>query len=74
MKNSLEDAKKRLPSLEMLPKPLLIAEDFAYYQRTLPGLFILLGTGTGFRSIPTVSISMKKCLKKALKSISTSLI
>ena len=42
-----EDAKKRLPSLEMLPKPLLIAEDFAYYQRTLPGLFILLGTGTG---------------------------
>ena len=42
-----EDAKKRLPNLEMLPKPLLIAEDFAYYQRTLPGLFILLGTGTG---------------------------
>ena len=42
-----EDAQKRLPNLEMLPKPLLIAEDFAYYQRTLPGLFILLGTGTG---------------------------
>ena len=42
-----EDAKNRLPELELLAKPLLIAEDFAYYQRTLPGLFILLGTGTG---------------------------
>ena len=44
-----EDAKSVCRALEMLPKPLLIAEDFAYYQRTLPGLFILLGTGTGFR-------------------------
>jgi len=30
-----------------LPKPLLIAEDFAFYQRHLPGVFLLLGTGTG---------------------------
>ncbi len=30
-----------------LPEPLLIAEDFAFYQRHLPGVFLLLGTGTG---------------------------
>ena len=30
-----------------LPEPLLIAEDFAFYQRRLPGVFMLLGTGTG---------------------------
>lgn len=30
-----------------LPKPLLIAEDFAFYQRHLPGVFLLLGAGTG---------------------------
>lgn len=30
-----------------LPDPLLIAEDFAFYQRHLPGVFLLLGTGTG---------------------------
>ncbi len=33
--------------LELVPEPLLIAEDFAFYQRHLPGLFMLLGTGTG---------------------------
>ncbi len=33
--------------IEELPKPLLIAEDFAFYQRHLPGVFLLLGTGTG---------------------------
>ena len=30
-----------------LPEPLLIAEDFAFYQQHLPGVFLLLGTGTG---------------------------
>ena len=30
-----------------LPEPLLIAEDFAFYQRHLSGVFLLLGTGTG---------------------------
>ncbi len=30
-----------------LPAPLLIAEDFSFYQRHLPGVFLLLGTGTG---------------------------
>lgn len=33
--------------LELVPEPLLIAEDFAFYQRHLPGVFFLLGTGTG---------------------------
>ena len=34
------------PTLE-LPEPLLIAEDFSFYQRHMPGMFPLLGTGTG---------------------------
>lgn len=36
-----------LPGLERVPEPLLIAEDFSFYQRALPGVFFLLGTGTG---------------------------
>lgn len=36
-----------LPDLQTLPEPLLIAEDFAFYQRHVPGVFLLLGTGTG---------------------------
>ena len=38
---------ERLPELAQVPEPLLIAEDFAFYQRHLPGVFFLLGTGTG---------------------------
>ena len=34
-----------LPGLEHVEEPLLIAEDFAFYQRHLPGVFFLLGTG-----------------------------
>lgn len=34
-----------LPGLEHVEEPLLIAEDFAFYQRHLPGMFFLLGTG-----------------------------
>ena len=37
----------RLPQLDVLDEPLLIGEDFAFYQRCLPGVFLLLGTGTG---------------------------
>ena len=33
--------------MEQLPQPLLIAEDFSFYQQHLPGLFLLLGTGSG---------------------------
>ena len=41
------EAAQVLPELERVPEPLLIAEDFAFYQRCLPGVFFLLGTGTG---------------------------
>lgn len=41
------EAVQALPELERVPEPLLIAEDFAFYQRSLPGVFFLLGTGTG---------------------------
>ena len=40
-------AAKHLPELTELPEPLLIAEDFSFYQRHMPGMFTLLGTGTG---------------------------
>ena len=40
-------AAQAVPELETLPEPLLIADDFAWYQQQLPGLYILLGTGTG---------------------------
>lgn len=40
-------ARRALPHLQELPQPLLIAEDFAWYQQWIPGLFLLLGTGTG---------------------------
>ena len=33
-------------TLDGIEEPLLIAEDFAFYQRHLPGVFFLLGTGT----------------------------
>lgn len=42
-----EQAREALPCLETLPEPLLIAEDFSFYQRRMPGVFLLLGTGTG---------------------------
>lgn len=38
---------KAVPSLHDVSEPLLIAEDFAWYQQRLPGVFLLLGTGTG---------------------------
>lgn len=34
-----------LPELARIDEPLLIAEDFAFYQRYLPGVFFLLGVG-----------------------------
>jgi len=36
-----------LPYLQTVPEPLLISEDFSWYQQYLPGVFLLLGTGTG---------------------------
>lgn len=38
---------RALPGMGRIEEPLLIAEDFAFYQRCLPGVFLLLGTGTG---------------------------
>lgn len=35
-----------LPELTELEEPLMISEDFAWYQQYLPGVFLLLGTGT----------------------------
>ena len=34
-----------LSEMQVVEEPLLIAEDFAFYQRHLPGVFFLLGTG-----------------------------
>lgn len=42
-----ELARAALPSMQVVDKPLLIAEDFAWYQLLIPGVFLLLGTGTG---------------------------
>ncbi len=42
-----EQVTAALPGLGSIPEPLLIAEDFAFYQQHLPGVFLLLGTGTG---------------------------
>ena len=35
-----------LPELQILDEPLLISEDFSFYQRHLPGVFLLLGVGS----------------------------
>lgn len=40
-----EQAAAALPKLQEVKEPLLIAEDFAFYQRHLPGVFFLLGVG-----------------------------
>lgn len=39
--------RRAVPYLHVVAEPLLIAEDFAWYQQRLPGVFLLLGTGTG---------------------------
>ena len=38
---------RRMPEIGLLDEPLLISEDFAFYQQLLPSVFLLLGTGTG---------------------------
>lgn len=38
-------AHQAVPELELIKEPLLIAEDFSFYQRCLPGVFFLLGCG-----------------------------
>lgn len=39
------DGQDGAPLLQELAEPLLIAEDFAFYQKHLPGVFFLLGVG-----------------------------
>ena len=39
------EARGKLPGLIPLEEPVLAAEDFAFYQREVPGLFLFLGTG-----------------------------
>ena len=41
-----ELAAAALPELVRVDEPLLIAEDFSFYQRHLPGVFFLLGVGS----------------------------
>lgn len=41
----LDWVESAVPDVARLPDPLLIAEDFAFYQRRLPGVFLLLGVG-----------------------------
>lgn len=36
-----------IPQLAQLEKPEMISEDFAWYQKYVPGVFFFLGTGTG---------------------------
>ena len=51
-----------VPELVRVDEPLLIAEDFSFYQRHMPGVFFLLGVGSsayagpgrGTRTVPTV--------------------
>ena len=31
--------------LELLEKPVMISEDFSFYQQEIPGVFLFLGTG-----------------------------
>ena len=38
MKNDLEDSEYKIL------KPMMFAEDFAFYQKKVPGLFVMLGT------------------------------
>ena len=54
--------------LALIPKPLLIAEDFAFYQRHLPGVFFLLGTGTG---IPLHSDTFRMDERILLRGLAT---
>lgn len=42
---TLYDRVKRTAGFVELPEPAMTAEDFAFYQRRLPGLFFFLGTG-----------------------------
>lgn len=54
--------------LGFIEEPLLIAEDFAFYQRHLPGLFMLLGTGTGIALHSDEFVMDEKVLVQGLET------
>ena len=39
------DKASKLFNIDLLPEPTMISEDFSWYQRHIPGLFLLLGCG-----------------------------
>ena len=43
----VDQVRKLDPNIVLLEKPEMISEDFAHYQRRVPGVFFFLGTGTG---------------------------
>ena len=53
-------------ALALIPEPLLIAEDFAFYQQHLPGVFFLLGTGTGIPLHSDVFVMDERILLRGL--------
>lgn len=57
--------------LGFVEEPLLIAEDFAFYQRHLPGLFMLLGTGTGVPLHSDEFVMDEKVLVRGLETYRT---
>ena len=50
------DGRDGAPRLRDLADPLLIAEDFAFYQRHLPGVFFLLGVGAPAAGEPRMEL------------------
>ncbi len=42
---ALYDRVRKLAAFQELPAPMMITEDFSWYQRSLPGLFFFLGVG-----------------------------
>ena len=44
--NLVEELKTIIPDMKILEAPEYIAEDFAWYQHYMPGVFMLLGTGS----------------------------
>ena len=41
----LADRVSRVADFQRIPEPAMTAEDFAFYQRVVPGMFFFLGTG-----------------------------
>lgn len=44
----VEQIQQKLSEIQLLNKPEMIAEDFSYYQKEVPGVFFFLGTGSPY--------------------------